>query len=164
ETLHRGPLFGDPTPGIIRSRLQGTIFRSYGGDGATISRLLAVGLKLGADSLLEFDEARFRETYDRSPDAVERLFTDTETGFGVFVQETLDNLTESFDGLIARKDDLLDNQQDLLNERIDRLNILLSAKRQRLETQFIGLEMSLALLQGQQNSLALLAQLAINVR
>ena len=164
ETLQRGPLFGDPTPGIIRSRLQGTIFRSYGGDGATISRLLAVGLKLGADSLLEFDEARFRETYDRSPDAVERLFTDTETGFGVFVQETLDNLTESFDGLIARKDDLLDNQQDLLNERIDRLNILLSAKRQRLETQFIGLEMSLALLQGQQNSLALLAQLAFNVR
>ncbi|MCH7632678.1 MAG: flagellar filament capping protein FliD, partial [Planctomycetes bacterium] len=34
ETLQRGPLLGDPTPGIIRSRLQGTIYRAYGGDGA----------------------------------------------------------------------------------------------------------------------------------
>jgi len=160
ETLQRGLLLGDPTVDLIRTRLQRVIQRRFGAEDATISRLTAVGLRLGGGNRLEFDEAKFRAAYQSSPDEVQQLFTTEESGFGAVAKEVLDELSRSFDGVIARKENVLSEQQELINERIDRLNLQLQAKRTRLEAQFAGLESALAALQAQQNSLAELAQLA----
>ena len=76
------------------------------------------------------------------------------------LDDVLDELTREFDGVIARRSNLLDNQQELLNDRIENLNLLLDAKRAQLEAQFLAMEKALAVLQGQQNALGTLAQLA----
>ncbi len=154
-----GPLLGDATITQVRNRLARTMTRSYAGADPAVSRLFSIGLRAASGNRIEFDETRFRDTYSASPEAVEKLFTLAETGFGATLDKTLDDLTRSADGLIARKDDLIGDQQEVLNKRIESLNVLLAAKRKRLEAQFTGLERALAGLQDQQNSLADLAQL-----
>ncbi|MCH7883657.1 MAG: flagellar filament capping protein FliD [Planctomycetes bacterium] len=154
ETFERGPLFGDTTVDLVRSRLARVIMRPFEGVDASVSRLFLIGIRLGSGNRLEFDEERFLEVYGRSPQLVEKLFSTKETGFGAVIQETLDELTRDFDGVIARKDELLTDRQELLNNRIESLNILLDAKRARLEAQFIGLESALAALQAQQSAIA----------
>lgn len=154
DTFERGPLFGDTTVDLVRSRLARVIMRPFEGVDASVSRLFLIGVRLGSGNRLELDEERFLEVYGRSPHLVEELFTTEETGFGAIIQETLDELTRDFDGVIARKDELLTDKQELLNNRIESLNILLDAKRARLEAQFIGLESALAALQSQQIAIA----------
>jgi flagellar hook-associated protein 2 len=161
ESFARGTLFGDATVDQIRRRLQQVISRPFDAVSPDFSRLSSIGLRLEANNKLEFNEEKFRAAYDRSPEIVEELFSAEEIGFGTVLQESLDELTRSFDGLIARKDDLLGDQRELLNDRIDRMNILLAAKRTRLERQFISLEATLGALQEQQNSLASLAQFGL---
>lgn len=159
ETLERGPLFGDATVNLIRTRLNRLSLQPFAGGGA-ISRLFQVGIRVGGSNRLEFDAAAFREAYAADPEGVETFFTAAENGFGSVVKSAFNDLTRSFDGVIARKERQLTDQQELLNDRIGRLNILLAGKRRQLERQFSGLESALAALQDQQNSLAALAQLA----
>lgn len=159
DTLQRGVLLGDGTIGTVRSRLTSVILRRFEGVPDSVSRLFSVGLRLGSGNRLEFDEDKFREVYETSPQLVEELFMAKETGFGATIESVLKGMTRDFDGLIDRKNELFTNQQKLLNNRIDSLEILLDAKRARLEAQFLGLEISLASLQGQQNSLLSLSLL-----
>lgn len=160
ETFERGPLFGDSTAATVQSRLYGLITRSFNTGDADFSRLFSVGLRLGEGNRLRFDEDEFREAYENDPAAVERLFTDEDNGFAAVVDSVLEGLSDDFDGLLATRQNTLEDQQELLNERIADLEILVEAKRARLEAQFVGLESSLAALQGQQSALASLAAAA----
>jgi len=94
--------------------------------------------------------------YAENPEAVEKLFTAEETGFGDVFEEMLEELTRSFDGVLARQDSTLEGQEELLNDRITSMQGLLDRKQARLERQFVALESSLAALQGQQSALSLL--------
>lgn len=160
DTFVRGTLQGDRTVGQIRTRLHRTILSRFDGLDESFSRLFSVGLRIGANNRLEFNEEKFREAYTDSPQDVEALFGTEETGFAAVLDDVLDELTREFDGVIARRGNLLDNQQELLNDRIENLNLLLDAKRSQLEAQFLAMEKALAVLQGQQNALGTLAQLA----
>lgn len=157
DTLDRGPLLGDSTMNLVRSRLRRVILQPFGDAEPSLSRLSSVGLRLGSGSRLQFDETKFREVYEESPGALERLFVIDEKGVSAVLTAAFEALTDDFDGVIARKDTLLSDQQDLISRRVDGLNILLEAKRVRLEAQFAGLETALASLQEQQNALAGLA-------
>ena len=161
DTNARGPLLGDSTVELIRTRLNRVMLRPFEGLDPSVSRMFSVGLRLGRGGQLTFDEQRFRDAFEKQPKKVEELFTREGTGFAAVMKTTLDDLTRSFDGLITRKSDVLTSQQDLVNQRIDALNVLLDGKRKRLEAQFAGLESSLAALQGQQNALASLSQLTL---
>ncbi|RME40652.1 MAG: hypothetical protein D6788_02870 [Planctomycetota bacterium] len=160
ETFERGPLFGDPTVNLIRTRLVRLASRALDSGDPAVAHLFDVGLRLREGNRLQFDEEKFREAYQASPDAVQELFTREDTGFSAVLQDTLDEMTRNFDGLLARKDSQLADQQKLLNERIDAMNVLIEAKRSRLEAQFVALESALAGLQAQQNALNTLAQLS----
>ena len=131
DTFERGPLLGDRTASQVRTRLQRLVTQQYEEVPESFSRLFSVGIRAGDGGKLEFDEEVFREAYEASPDAVEKLFTQAETGFGAIVEEALESLTDDTEGLLATRNDLLGDQQELLNDRIDSLNILLDKKRSR---------------------------------
>jgi len=156
ETLERGPLLGDNTVSQLRGRLHGVLARRFVGLEESASRLFQVGLRLTSGNRLEFNEERFREVYEQSPQQVERLFSEDEIGFADVLKATLEDLTRDFDGVLARKDQLLRDRQDILSRRMDQLDVLLAAKRTRLEAQFATLESTLARLQDQQSSLVAL--------
>jgi len=160
ETLQRGDLFGDTAVSTVQSRLRNVVLKSFPSGDPSISRLTAIGIRLGAGGKLELNEQSFRDAIEASPQAVEALFTTKDTGFGAVIQDTLDGLTDSVDGVLSRRNQLLIDQQGLLSDRIDGLNVLLAAKRARLESQFAALETALAGLQTQQDALAGLSQLS----
>ncbi len=160
DTLERGPLFGDRTVDLVRTRLLRAMMKRFEGVDESVLGLFSVGIRLGEGNRLTFDEERFHNVYGESPQLVEQLFTEENTGVAAVLQEMFEELTRDFDGVITRKDDLLSNQQELLNDRIDGLNVLLDAKRARLEAQFVALESSLAALQAQQNALVALAEMS----
>ena len=159
-TLERGALFGDSTVELVQSRLYRDVLRSYRTSDADVTHLFSAGLRLGTGNRLEFNREQFEAAYDRSPQAVEELFNRAQTGFGATIQKTLDDLTQNATGTIARRDAALDDQKKLLNDRAAALEVLLQAKRTRLEAQFAALETALAGLQNQQTALGGLAQLA----
>ena len=159
ETFERGPLLGDATLNLIRTRLSRVALRQFEGVDESVSRLFSIGLRIGSGGRLNFKEDQFREILQTSPELVAELFTKEETGLGAVLKETFEELTSSFDGVLSRKDAVLADQQKLLDDRIDSLSVLLNARRARLEAQFVGLETTIAALQQQQSSLASLVGL-----
>lgn len=164
ETNVRGPLMGDATVSFVRNRMQAAVNRAFADVDPRVSRLSAVGIRQTANNRIEFQAEKFREVYAASPELVEELFTKEETGFGVRLGKSLEEITRSFDGLLARKDQALSSQKEVITDRINSLNVLLEAKRRRMQNQFTGLESALAALQGQQTSLNELAVLASSLR
>lgn len=158
DSLEKGPLLGDRTVEVIRTRLQRAVTRSFGVDDATFSRLSSVGIRFGNGNRLEFDEEKFQDAYTSAPGSVENLFTTPTNGAGTVLQDALGDLTNDLDGVISRRNNVLTDQQELLNNRIASLNDVLAIKRLRLENQFIGLETALAALQGQQTAVTNLAR------
>ncbi|MBI1825046.1 MAG: flagellar filament capping protein FliD [Planctomycetes bacterium] len=160
KTKTAGPLLGDNTVTTVRERLQSAITQSFSGASNQLSRMFAVGLSIGSDNRLTLNEDKFRAALQNSPGAVADLFATLDKGFGSVVDKTISGLTDAGTGVIARQDKLLTDQEQILNDRITSMNALLDAKRLRLQAQFSGLETTLSALQGQQNSLSSLAQLA----
>lgn len=159
ETLERGILFGDSTVSAIRNRLNDMIFKRFDQASAEFAALSNIGLSIGADSQLTFDEERFREVYEESPEEIERLFAADETGLGDVFADVIDGLAGDEEGLVSQRTQTLDDQKELLQNRVDGYSKVLAAKRARLERQFAGLESALAQLQRQQNALAQLQAL-----
>ena len=185
ETLQSGLLRGEATVSTIRTRLRSVINAQIPTAVGEPGRLSAVGIRFGNGGKLEFDEAKFREAFGEDPQAVEALFTlsDTEVeldgsgnvvidpatgepsekfrglGFGFQIEAMLDQLTRTFDGVLASKDGTLGRQEDLLDDRAGFLLSLLDGKRARLESRFLGLERALSALTSQQSALGLLSSL-----
>ncbi len=160
ETFERAPLFADSAVNTVRTRLQRLMLQRFAELDGPEGRLFSVGIRIGANSRLEFNEQKFSDALEESPEDVKRLFTDKENGFGKVIKDALQGLTRDGDGVLPTRNDLFSDRRQLIQDRIDRLNVLLAAKQTRLERQFAGLETSLANLQGAQNSLTTLGQLA----
>ncbi len=159
DTLERGLLLGDSTINTVRDRLNRSVSQGFRDADPSFARLLSVGVRIGQNYRLVFDEERFRDVYAANPAAVEELFATEATGAGDALEDALTELTRDTDGVLARRDEALSGQQEILNERIVDLNVLLDGKRRRLESQFAALESVLAGLQAQQSALADLQRL-----
>jgi len=178
ETMAKGVLFANGSVSMVRSRMMNMILNAVDVTG-TYTRLSQVGFSIGSNNTLTFDEDVFRQAYAAAPSDVIALFTtaaettevtqngqtvtqevDGTGGIGPVLESILDALTDDYDGFISYVTDGLDTQTQMLNDRVDHLNDLLAAKRTRLEKQFAAMETALAGLQGQQNALTSLSQLA----
>lgn len=177
DTETRGPLLGDPTVAQVRSLLYTTLQRNAQNVDGPFQYLSAVGIGIGADGKVEFDEDRFMTAWNSDPEGVEALFAsyDAQTstseeiapgitverdetyyaslGFGDLFDQMLAGLTDSLDGTLTRADERFQTLIDSQFERIERIDERLEAKRERLQRQFLAMEMALAQLQGQQGAL-----------
>ncbi len=186
EEEERGLLLGDPTLAAVRRRLLDAATQEYSDVSGQYTRLFQVGVRVGADSKLTFDENRLREAISTDLDAVTELFSlkaesagseqqiapgvtvpasgsnVTARGVGATLEQLLKGLTDSIDGTLTNATNRIDAQIELSNNRIEQLNTLLAGKRQRLERQFATMETTLAQLQDQQSALASLSQIAFN--
>jgi len=184
ETEERGLLLGDPTIANIKRQLTNFALQGFEDVQGRFNRLSQVGVTIGEEAKLTFDEDALRQAIATDADAVAELFSrrtrdrtedeqitegvtipggqviTTSRGAGATLDELITGLTNSIDGTITNKTDNLDRQIELANDRIEQLNTLLDDKRQRLERQFAGMEQSLARLQDQQSALQSLSQLA----
>ena len=184
DTEERGLLLGNPTIASIRRQMLNLVTQRYSDVTSKHQFLGQVGITIGSNARLVFNETTFRNAMADDPNAVSELFslkdeaaaapreiapgitvpatssTVSANGFGYALDALLDRFTDSIDGTLTRTTLNIDNQIDLGNDRIDSLNVLLSGKRAKLEAEFLAMERALASLQSQQSSLAGLASLA----
>jgi len=173
EEEQRGLLLGDPTLAAVKRRLIDGITRNHSDVTGAYTRLTQVGITVGAEAKIEFDQAKFQEALTNDPQAVAELFSlktqvnadedpdvegegivVTEQGAGAFFEELINRLTDSVNGTVVSTADNVENQIELANDRIATIDEILAAKRERLQLQFANMEKVIAQLQNQQSALA----------
>ena len=75
ETEVRGPLLGDSTVALVRSRLYATLQSRVQNVDGPYQYLSQVGIRLGSNGAIEFDDDKFQQAYASDPEGVEALFT-----------------------------------------------------------------------------------------
>lgn len=174
ETESKGLLLGDSTIANIRNAMYRQISTLNTDVPGIYKSLSQVGLKLANGAVLEMDATKLAAAISTDRDAVIGLFsfhetsTDEETnvisttkaGFGIRMDQLLERFTNVATGTLKNTMNGLDARINSNNERVETMQALLDAKRARLEKQFSQMEIALAKLQGQTNSLASLQQLA----
>ena len=182
ENEVRGPLLGDSTVSRIRLDMYRTLQQPALGVDTQYRYLADVGIRVGKDGQIEFNEQKFKDAYEEDPQAVDNLFSafesegsSTETiapgvtidrvnisysklGFGDLFDQLVDKLTNSVDGTVTYADKRFQSLIDSANDRIERIDERLLAKQDRLQREFIAMETALAQLQSQQGSLGLIGQ------
>ena len=181
DSEERGVLLSNPTTSRVRAALFRTLREPAQGISTQFTLLTQIGITVGSEGALQFDEERFRSVLNDDPAAVENLFVafkstsdteeelapgvtinnDTQTfsklGIGDLFDQLLDDLTNSIDGTMTLADNALGDQIKLFNDRIERFDEQLEVKRARLQAEFNAMELALAQLQNQGNALASIA-------
>lgn len=178
-TQVRSPLFGDSTVAAVRQQIVSQLQRPAKGIEGQFRFLSQVGISLGAKNQVNFNEAKFREAYERDPNAVKELFAgfeiqassnsspvdgvtiieDSKTiykklGFGDTFDQLLNRLTNTVDGATVVADRNFQKRIEQLNQRIKSIDDRIAAKRTRYERQFIAMETAIARVQSQQGAIA----------
>ena len=189
ETEKKGALLGDPTVARVRSSLYRVLQQRAVGVDGPYQFLSQVGLRLGKEGRIEFNETRFRDALTSDPAAVEALFasfqsttttteeiepgvtvsttdkTFTKLGFGDLFDQLLDSLTNSTNGVVTLTDRNLQTRMDLGQDRLRAFDERLERRREQLQRQFAAMEATLARLQGQGSALqSLTANIALAQR
>jgi len=174
ETLERGMLFNEHTISRVRDKLQSMVSHIIPGSSGLYHSLYSVGVKpklsgtetstdengqettymIAGTPQLDFDETAFREALADDPEAVEELFTRSDTGIGDYIADLLDSMANTYDSSMQNRVDAMGDQVDMLQDRVDYLTEQLSAKEERLYRKFYSMEQVLANMQAQQSALA----------
>jgi len=134
--------------------------------GGDIHTLADIGITVGNDGQLDFDQSTFEQAYATDPTAVQELFTATQTvtgtngkttttqlGVGYAIDNQMNALIDPQSGSITLENQGLGQQVTNFQDDITNLNQVLSDKRNVLEEQFDNMEQVLAGLQTQQQSI-----------
>jgi len=156
ETETAGVLLGNYQADTVRNRLFSVISKNIMSSGS-VRRLSDIGITVGTDAKLEFDEEKFLSAYASDSKAIENFFSTQDTGFGYLITKITDELTDT-DGVITKETSLYDTQTQNITDRISYLEELLKSKETRLYRSFQNMESALAKIQTIQTSLLSLSQ------
>lgn len=175
ESNQRAALFGDTTTNNVRQTLIRTVQGEAIGLTGEYTRLFQVGVRLGEGSRLEFDSDRFRLALDDDFEGVRDLFQArdqlprepvelspgvttpnlgddefSKLGFGEFIEQVMESLTNSIDGVLTQRNRTIDDQIEAQQDRIEFIDVQLERKRAVLEREFVAMEQAIASIQSQQ--------------
>lgn len=158
ELNRRGPLLGEPAVPRIERDLYALVDRVYESGDPTYRILADVGISIADGAELEFDADKFRAAWADNADAVKRIFTQTQSGFGHQLQEIIVDVTDPADGRLTRINDTFTARNDDLQRQIETIEVRIEQKRGRLEKQFLDMELALSKLQFQQQQISAIPQ------
>jgi len=162
-----GTLAGDGTIRTVMSYLRSTVFSDSADATGTFANLIEIGVSTGSGfasdrlSLLEFDEARFREALQEDSVSVKSVLTNSGTsGTANLIEDYLQDITSTTGFLHLRSgpSGSIEREIDRTRDRIDTLEDRLERREERLRAQFRRMEIALASFQSTEQYLA--AQLA----
>jgi flagellar hook-associated protein 2 len=183
DTKKRGSLLGDSTLGRTRTVLYNTLQGKAKNVDSAYQYLSQIGIRVGKEGQIEFNESKFDSAYNADPESVEKLFAtleqenvteasgfegvtigsskivSTALGFGDLFDQALSKLTSTVDGAFTKASDSFQSQIDRANERITLFDAKLNVRRERLQAQFAAMEQALAQLSSQQSSIASITSL-----
>ena len=165
STSTAGLLLGDPVAASITSALYSSLNTVVGS--GNIRVLAQLGITVGDDGQLTFDQDTFNSEIASDPDGVEQLFNassttnnssgtpvTTNTGLAYAIDTALKNLIDPISGSVTSAESELNSESQGFTDQITSLNALLAQKKSQLEEQFDNMESVLAGLQSQQSALS----------
>ncbi len=171
EAAKAGVIYNDSTISGVMSQIRTALYNSVTlGDGTRFG-LFNMGIKTSSDyaahGKLEIDEDAFEAAFEKNPEAIEKLFTDSENGIMQKVNTVFDNAVRTNSqnpgslvrkaglatGLTATKNTMYNEMQSISN-RIKQLQEKYTAKEEYWWKVFTNLESAMSDLNSQSNYLA----------
>lgn len=160
DTSARGVLFTESSVRLADARIGAFINQALRDTGSSLTSLGQLGVRFDGNSgQYTFDQAKFREQYDANRADVERFFADSNNGFVKKFGDLVDGLT-SITGVFTERMENLQTSIARQQTSLEQFNVRMDLKQNRLFKEFYNMEISLANLQSQQNTLSQLANLA----
>ncbi|MEZ0372195.1 MAG: flagellar filament capping protein FliD, partial [Candidatus Sericytochromatia bacterium] len=167
ESGQKGPLLTDSSVKSIKNRLSEMVFGRVTGlsGSSSVGSLTELGFNtgplgsnVGTTSTLQVDTAKLQKALEADPIRVAQLLGATDTSNGdQGVMEKIKSYLEgvsSISGFINQREKSLNTQITSITERINSLSSRLNSKQIALEHKFTNLELVIAKMKAQQNSLA----------
>ncbi|MEM1042284.1 MAG: flagellar filament capping protein FliD [Bacteroidota bacterium] len=153
EAGTRGDFAGDAAIAGLRFGMRNDSLLAVGSQPAGTPTLLAdLGIEFDDDGALRLaDEDKLVAAAQADPDGVQSFFA-AEDGLATRLQARLDTFLGT-DGILDNRTDTIDSRIRRLDTQIDRWDERLSLREDQLRAQYASLQETLALLEGQQNSL-----------
>ncbi|MDE7193075.1 MAG: flagellar filament capping protein FliD, partial [Oscillospiraceae bacterium] len=171
EAAKAGVIYNDSTISSVMSQIRTALYNSVTLDDGTRFGLFSMGIKTSSDytahGKLEIDEDAFDAAFENNPEAIEKLFTDSENGIMQKVNTVFDNAVRTNSqnpgslvrkaglatGLTATKNTMYNEMQTITN-RIKQLQEKYTAKEEYWWKVFTNLESAMSDLNSQSNYLA----------
>ena len=122
-----------------------------------LNSLLAVGISTGAagqgdfrSAQLKIDDAKLKGLLAQDPEAVAKVFMDSDDGIALEFESYLGELTRGVTGVLAKTQEILSNQTKSIDKRIADVERRLEKRREGLVRQFTQMEKVLSSMQQQQ--------------
>jgi len=148
-------LLGDETTQQI-SQVLFTALNSRVNNNGDYSNLSSIGITIGSDATLNFNQTTFANAFATDPEAVQNLFASTTSGLGNVISNAVSTLTDPVSGIITLQQQTLQTGVTNFQSYYQQLANLVSQKQSQLEQQFANLEVNLAQLQSQSQVLSAL--------
>ena len=144
NTLTAGILFGSSEALQVESNISNLITKRFFGVGQFQS-LAEVGININDKGKISLDEAKLNAAFNKDPDSVKKLFTDSKRGLATKLDDAIEHLagSENQRAFVARSESLT-NIIDANNKRIDQMSDRLDRQRESLLNQFAALESTIA--------------------
>jgi flagellar hook-associated protein 2 len=153
EQLTTGILFGTSAALRVESDLNHLLSGRFFGVGQFTS-LEAVGLSFTGDGKLRLSTAKLQEALDTDAAAVERLFTDENSGLAAKLKSTFERLAGDDNSVLESRAKSLADIIKANSERIKFMDERLTRERERLLLTFAQLESTIAAMQANMTALA----------
>lgn len=180
ESKKGGALLGDSTAIQLRNTLFQTIQGLPKDVASSFNRFAEIGITVGTGGDLELDEDQLRTALDQDAAGVEALFaariqntvdTTDEVSDGITVRNTdttatfsslgimglIEELSKKYidttTGILSVRNKSMTDQITAQNARITTMDQRLASKREKLERQFVQMELAISKLQSQQSAL-----------
>lgn len=158
-TNQGGLLLGDATVQDIQQQLF-SVFDTVVNGAGQYKLFSDVGLTLNSNGTISYNSSTFTNAYAADPTAVQNLFTQTTTGLGSVIDNSMTELVDPVDGSVTREESTLGSQIQGFQTQITQLNALLADQQNTLEEEFANMESVLATLKSQGAVLSSIGTLA----
>jgi flagellar hook-associated protein 2 len=153
EAGTRGDFASDTSVRGLRFGMRTDLLQSVAGQPDGLSRLTDLGIEVNDDGTLKLaDKDALVAAAQRDPGAVQNLFADEEDGLGTRLAERLDAFLGT-DGILSSRKKSVEARIERLDNRIERWDTRLEKREDQLRMQYAKLQETVALLQGQSDSL-----------
>ncbi|HET6251811.1 MAG TPA: flagellar filament capping protein FliD, partial [Tepidisphaeraceae bacterium] len=153
NTNQAGLLLGDSTIQDVQQQIY-DVFDSVVQGAGQYKLLSDLGLTINGDGSITYDQNKFNAAYASDPTAVQNLFTQTTTGLGTVLTNSMTHLIDPVNGELTLTENTLTSQVQGFQDNVNQLNAVLSDQRTVLENQFANMETVLAQLQSQGQALS----------
>ncbi len=167
-----GLLLGNSVAQQVNSTVYG-VLNTIVPTAGNFKALGALGVTVGNDGQLSFDQSKFDAAISTDPQSVQNLFAASSTttdpitkktktvnsGVAYVIADAIKQLTDPVSGSIISAEKELTAESQGFTDQITHLNDLLTQKKTQLQLQFANMESILASLQSQSQSLTSIASL-----